>query len=246
MGNRNDSANIAKSERWVSSEQIVPPKSISDQIYDLLKEKILENEIKPGERLMQEEIAEVFKASRTPIRQVFLLLEKDGLVERLPQGGVRVTQIDIATVKDVFGIRGVLEAYAVELACARIHRQETDQMREIERQAHAILSSTSVPTKPNYLRLLELNISFHDVIYKATGSRLLAKMINNLRATVHRFRLISMRQTETWNQVWKEHSQILSCLERRDKETACRVMREHISAAASYVVAKFQRNEFSD
>ena len=132
-----------RSEEWHPSEQIFPPKSISDQIYDLLKKKIMDNQIKPGERLMQEEIAEVFNASRTPIRQAFILLEKDGLVERLPQGGVRVTQIDIETVRDVFGIRGALEAYAVELACEKIQEADIDQLKKLEQQASAILATSS-------------------------------------------------------------------------------------------------------
>ena len=66
-------------ELWKESGLVRPPQSISDQIYDLLKKKILNSEILPGERLMQEEVAKAFNASRTPIRQAFHLLEKDGL-----------------------------------------------------------------------------------------------------------------------------------------------------------------------
>jgi GntR family transcriptional regulator, rspAB operon transcriptional repressor len=235
-----------KSEEWLRSDQIFPPKSISDQIYDLLKKKILENEIKPGERLTQEEIAKVFNASRTPIRQAFILLEKDGLVERLLQGGVRVTQIDIETVKDVFGIRGVLEAYAVELACEKIQGPDIDKLREIEKQASAILVTPSVDNENKLQKLIELNSSFHEIIYTSTGSPFLATLINNLKSVVLRLRALSLREVNTWNQVWKEHSQLIDCLERRDKENAYMIMRDHISAAASYVLAAFQIEDYGD
>jgi len=114
------SRNAGKPGFWDESEPVRPPKSISDQIYDLLKKKILNSELQPGERLMQEEVAEALKASRTPVRQAFHLLEKDGLVERLPQGGFRITQFDVETIDDLFAIRAVLETYGVELACERI------------------------------------------------------------------------------------------------------------------------------
>jgi DNA-binding GntR family transcriptional regulator len=246
MAISNTKTKNTKFAEWPGSEQIFPPKSISDQIYELLKNKILDNYIKPGERLTQEEIAEAFKASRTPIRQAFILLEKDGLVERLPQGGVRVTKIDIETVRDVFGIRGALETYAVELACTKIQKPDIDLLREIERQASDILSTPSVDAEANLQRLLKLNSSFHDVIYKSTGSTLLATLINNLKNTVIRLRALSLREVETWNQVWREHSQLIGCLERRDNVGACRVMRDHISAAASYVLAGFQVEDYED
>jgi DNA-binding GntR family transcriptional regulator len=232
-----------RSREWFRSEQIFPPKSISDQIYDLLKKKILENEIKPGERLMQEEIAQVFNASRTPIREALILLEKDGLVERLPQGGVRVTQIDIETVRDVFGIRRALEAYAVELACEKIQGPDIDKLGEIEKQASAILAIPSVDNETKLQKLIELNSSFHEIIYTSTGSTSLGTLINNLKNVVLRLRALSLRETKTWDQVWQEHSQLIDCLKRRDKENACMIMRNHISAAASYVLAAFQKED---
>ena len=239
MATTNFKNKSAKPEEWLRSERILPPLSISDQIYGLLKKKILDNEIKPGERLMQEELAEVFNASRTPIRQAFILLEKDGLVERLPQGGVRVTQIDIETVRDVFGIRGILEAYAVELACEKIQSTEISLLRDIEKQALTILSTPS-PIEIKLQKLLDLNSSFHEIIYKSTGSAFLVTLINNLKSVVLRLRALSLREVNTWSQVWREHSQLIDCLERRERESACKIMRQHISSAASYVLAGFQ------
>lgn len=240
----NSKNKFSRPERWLGSEQIFPPKSISDQIYELLKKKILDNQIKPGERLMQEEIAEAFKASRTPIRQAFILLEKDGIVERLPQGGVRVTEVNIETVKDVFGIRGALEAYAVELACAKIQESDIKRMREIEQQAHAILLAPAENSNVKLQMLIELNSSFHEVIYNSAGSHVLIQLINNLKNNFLRLRALSMREVDTWSQVWQEHSQLIGCLERRDKKNAIRIMRDHISTASSYVLAGFQSQEY--
>lgn len=69
-------------------------------------------------------MAKEFQASRTPVREAFRRLEQVGLVERISKGGVQVTCLDQETIQDVFGIRKVLETYAIELAVARITAEE--------------------------------------------------------------------------------------------------------------------------
>jgi DNA-binding GntR family transcriptional regulator len=197
-GEKKDTDRGATSDLWKESELVRPPLSISDQIYDLLKKKILNSEIQPGERLMQEEVAKAFNASRTPIRHAFHLLEKDGLVERLPQNGVRITRLDLETIKDLFAIRGVLEAYGVELACERIEPKTIETLRSIRDQASQMLESSSIPRETKLRRIFELNSLFHETIYESTHSRYLMDQISNLRDTVLRLRALGLRKDSTW------------------------------------------------
>jgi GntR family transcriptional regulator, rspAB operon transcriptional repressor len=224
---------------WLESEQVHPPKSISDQIYELLKKKILNSEILPGERLMQEEVAKAFHASRTPIRHAFHLLEKDGLVERLPQNGVRITRLDLETIKDLFAIRGVLEAYGVELACERIQPEAIQTLRHIRDQANRMLESSNVPAETRLRQIFELNSLFHETIYESTRSRYLIDQISNLRDTVLRLRALGLRKDSTWRQSWDEHSQLIDCLDRRDKRAAGKLMRRHVANAMSHVLSQW-------
>ncbi len=225
---------------WTESGMVRPPKSISDQIYDLLKKKILNSEIQPGERLMQEEVAEAFKASRTPIRQAFHLLEKDGLVERLPQGGFRITRLDVETISDLFAIRTVLEAYGVKLACERIQPEAIKTLRNIKEQADGVLGSESIPRDAKIRQVFELNSLFHETIYRSTKSGYLQELISNLRNTVLRLRAMGLRNDHTWKQSWDEHGQLIDCLERRDKKAAGKLMRQHVASAKTHVLS--QRN----
>ena len=117
---------------------IVPPKSISHQIYEVLKERILLGKITLGERIIESNIAEELKTSRTPVREAFQRLVQDGLVERVPQGGVRVTVITPRMIREVFGIRAVLEVYAVELACENIEVEIIIKLKELAEQARKI------------------------------------------------------------------------------------------------------------
>ena len=94
-----------------------PPKFISDQIDKYLKTSIFDGEIESGERLTQEKVAADLTTSRTPIRQAFRRLKQDGLIERLPPGGVRVKPVDENTIDHILGFRKALEVYGIELAC---------------------------------------------------------------------------------------------------------------------------------
>jgi len=215
-----------------------PPNSISDQIYEHLKQKILYGDIEPGERLMQIQVAETLKTSRTPVRDAIRRLEQDGLVVRLPQGGVMVTLVDSQTIKEVFGIRSVLEAYAVELACDSITPEEIATLKQLMRQAQELLGSDELERDVKIRELFKLNSQFHDTIYRATGNSYLLDIINNLRNIVRQMRYLGLRaDTTTWSQAWDEHIQLINCLESRDKESANGLIKRHLINAASNVIS---------
>lgn len=214
-----------------------PPNSISDQIYERLKQQILHSEIEPGERLMQNQVAESLKTSRTPVREAFRRLEQDGLVERLPQGGVRVTRLDLETIHDVFGIRKVLEAYAIELACDRITLEELAFLKRLVSQARELLSSRELGLESKINRLFELNSQFHDTIYRASGNSYLMGMINILRNIVSRLRFLGLRTHSTWSLAWDEHAQLIGLLEKKDRESAVQLIQKHLVNAASDVLS---------
>jgi DNA-binding GntR family transcriptional regulator len=214
-----------------------PPHSISDQIYERLKQQILHGEIEPGERLMQSQVAETLRASRTPVREAFRRLEQDGLVERVPQGGVRVTRPDIETIQEVFGIRKVLEAYAIELACDRITSQEIVVLKRLSSQAQELLSAREPGLEAKINRLFELNSEFHDTIYQASGNSYLMGMINILRGIVGRLRFLGLRAGSTWARAWEEHARLTEFLEKREKESAIRLVQTHLLNGASDVLS---------
>ena len=220
-----------------------PPNSISDQIYERIRQQILHGEIEPGERLMQNQVAENLRASRTPVREAFRRLEQDGLVERVPQGGVRVTRLDIEAIQEVFGIRNVLEAYAVELACGRITAEEIGALKQLVNQAGELLSSGELGRETKIKRLFELNSQFHDTIYRASGNSYLMGMINSLRFIVGRLRFLGLRADSTWSRAWDEHAQLIGLLEKKDKESAARLLKTHLVNAVSDVLMGMKRVE---
>jgi len=221
---------------------IVPPKSISDQIYEVLKERILLGEIAPGERIIESNIAEDLKTSRTPVREAFQRLVQDGLVERVPQGGVRVTVITPRMIKEVFGIRAVLEVYAVELACDNIDPETIMKLKELAMQARKLLSSPDANGLEGLITLWKINTSFHETIYRATGSDHLLKLVGQLNSLVRRFRFLSMRKTRI--RAWDQHERIIKCLEDKDKAMLGGLMKAHIEEAASDTLKALENNKW--
>jgi len=228
---------LANKEKRREAKLLEPPNSISDQIYERLKQQILHGEIEPGERLRQNQVAYSLTASRTPVREAFRRLEQDGLVERIPQGGVRVTCLDTETIQEVFGIRKVLEAYAIELACDRITAEEIASLKRLMIQARELLSSRELGMETKINRLFELNSEFHDTIYRASGNSYLMGMINSLRNIVFRLRFLGLRSHSTWSRAWDEHAQLIELLEKKDLESAIRLTQTHLAHAASDVLS---------
>lgn len=221
---------------------IVPPKSISDQIYEFLKENILLGKIAPGERIIESRIAEDLKTSRTPVREAFQRLVQDGLVERVTQGGVRVSVITPRMIKEVFGIRGVLEVYAVELVCDNIEAETIIKLKELAQQARKLLSSPEANDPEGLITLWKINTSFHETIYRATGSEHLLKLVGQLNSLVRRFRFLSMRKTRI--RAWDQHELIIKYLEDKDRAMLGELMKAHIEEAASDTLKALENDKW--
>ena len=213
-----------------------PAKSIADQIYESLKNAIIRGEIEPSQRLFEVEVAELYNASRTPVREAFRRLEHDCLAERLAQGGIRVSQLDEQTIKDLFTLRALLEVHAIELACARISAEEIAYLKQIRAQAIELLKSTDTSQDFRFKRFIELSSMFHDTIYNATRSWVLIKVISNIRSMVMSVRSMSVR-LDSIREVWDEHSRLIEYLERREKTAAVRLMKHHVSKTAGQVLS---------
>jgi DNA-binding GntR family transcriptional regulator len=221
---------------------IVPPKSISDQIYEVLKERILLGKIGSGERIIESLLAEDLKTSRTPVREAFQRLAQDGLVERVPQGGVRVTIITPRMVKEVFGIRAVLEVYALHLACDNVNGEVLIKLKELARQARKLLSSPGATDPEGLVALWKINTSFHENIYRAAGSDQLLKLIGQLNSLVRRFRFLSMRKTRV--RAWDQHELMIKLLEDKDKAKLGELMKAHIESAASDTLKALENDQW--
>ena len=225
---------IEKTERKVPSIEV--PRSMSDQVYQILRESILANEFKPGDRLVELQLSELLETSRTPIREAIRRLEHDGLVERLPQGGVRVKPVTMESVRQVYGLRGVLESYAVLQACDRITEEDLTALDQIRQQALELMNSKSMERAEEMRRLLALNTDFHDTLNHICEDAYLLKMLDVVHQEVIRMRGMALQNKANWEEVWEQHKELLQLIREGEKEKLDQFVKQHAARGAEYVM----------
>lgn len=104
---------------------------LRDVVFNTLRQAILRGELKPGERLMEIQLANKLGVSRTPIREAIRKLELEGLVLMIPRKGAEVADITEKSLRDVLEVRKVLEELSVQLACEKITEEEIAELKEV-------------------------------------------------------------------------------------------------------------------
>ncbi len=202
---------------------------LRDVVFNTLRQAILRGELKPGERLMEIQLANKLGVSRTPIREAIRKLELEGLVLMIPRRGAEVAEITEKSLRDVLEVRDALEKLAVDLACDRISKEDIQRLREAAEDFHQVLKQGDVTA------YAEADVKFHDIIYLATENQKLIQLLYNLREQMYRYRVEYLKRKEVHETLLAEHEHIIDCLEKRDKEAAKIAISTHIKNQAKTV-----------
>lgn len=198
---------------------------LGEMVYESLRDAIINQVLKPGERLMETDLAEEMGVSRTPVREAIRKLEQEGYVIMIPRKGAYVAGLSIKDIHEVFEIRGALEALAAGLAAERATQEEIEEMeRNIVLEASHFESSDLIKT-------IEVDTKFHELIFKASKNDRLLSMINNLREQVQRFRTTTLAVSGRMKFALEEHRRIVEAIAARDVQLAQQMAKEHIESA---------------
>ena len=202
---------------------------LRDVVFHTLREAILKGELKPGERLMELQLASKLGVSRTPIREAIRMLEQEGLAVTIPRRGAEVARMTEKDMKDVLQIREVLDELAVRLACDNITKEE---IKELEKQMLQFENSTK---QGDIKKIAEADVAFHDTIYHAAGNAKLVTMLDNMREQIYRYRVEYLKDENAYPTLIQEHRKILELLEKHEKEKVIEVMKVHVEKQAKVV-----------
>jgi DNA-binding GntR family transcriptional regulator len=207
-------------------------------VAERLRVLIRSGELAPGTRLRQDEFAERFGVSTTPVREAFLALEREGLLRRNPHRGVVVFMPSVEELTDVYEIRAVLEPLATELA--------TKQLSEADLAALERIVAHMRDARPR--RFVELNIQLHGRIYAAAGRPRLSEIIDGLREPAANYisMNIDLYDQNYRDEVQAEHEAILEALRSRAPKRAARAMREHLEHSARHIVPLIEKSQAAD
>ena len=210
---------------------------LRDVVFNTLRRAILRGELKPGERLMEIQLANKLGVSRTPIREAIRKLELEGLVLMIPRKGAEVAEITEKNLRDVLEVRCALEELAVQLACERIDKRGIKELHTAADRFRDVLGSDDIT------QIAQADEAFHDVIFTATDNERLIQLLNNLREQMYRYRIEYLKKKECYPQLLGEHEAIISAIERHDKEKATRITGQHINNQVNTVQGTQKQKE---
>lgn len=205
-------------------------KPLSDVVCETLRTAIIAGVLKPGERLMEIQLAEELGVSRTPVREAIRTLEQEGFVEMLPRRGTYVANISIKDVLDVYEIRIALDVLAAGLAVKRITGDELDKLNQKLVQIRQAVEQGSMES------IVKYDWEFHEVLYRASGNERLFGIINNLREQITRLRVTSMNYPGRVIDTLVEHELLVESIAKKDVELAKKYAYEHMVNAEKTVL----------
>lgn len=199
------------------------PRPLGEEIFTRLRQDILRGDLRPGERLIEEKMADRFAASRTPVREAFLRLERDGLIVRRARGGFIIGQVDLRDMDEIMDMRAVLEGHAA----ARAARRRSDGL--VERLKSILDRYESALEKDEVKAMVALNTEFHEALYQASESKRLLRMIGDLQDHFYRIRKHILGLDGMGRQSHEDHVRMVEAIDAGDDRTAEEVVREHIN-----------------
>lgn len=196
--------------------------SLTDEMANVIRERILKGEYHIGERLKENHIAEELKVSRTPIREALKQLEKEGLIESVPNRGSFVLGLTKQDIEDIYAVRAAVEVLAAEWAVSRITDEEIVELQEVFELMEFYTK------KQNSGKVLDLNKEFHQIIYQASGSRFLSQMLNSYQEYVEKTRKATVYCSKNLPLILEEHRNIMEAICKRDARLAMDRLSAHL------------------
>ena len=192
---------------------------LRDHVYTSIKTAIITAQREPNERLIEETIAANMGTSRTPVREALQKLEKEGLIFRRPQTGFVVKGIAEEEVEDILDLQCLLEGHAGRLAASRITEDELRSLNDlITRQEECSDTET----------FIRLDGEFHDALHRAAKNARLYDLVQGLRDSIDRYRVIVFRSQAGVDLSVKDHKELVSLMRTRNGRKAEKLIRTHL------------------
>ncbi len=196
--------------------------SLSEQVYHYIKRLILSGEIRGGEKIPEEKVAQQFGVSRTPIREALSRLEEYGLIQIKPRSYAVVVALEPREAGQLAVIRSQLETLAVSLLTDCGTEQDFQELELLAQECNALIAEGDIAATFEKDSLLHLEIA------RRTGNRHLYGICEKLDAKVQLLRLVLQLPLEKLKLYVKHHDEIIHAMKKRDKDLAVARMKHHI------------------
>ena len=198
--------------------------SLRGKVYDRIREDILNGVYKEHEELKEATLGKMMDVSRTPVREALRQLELEGLVEIIPNKGARVTGITKKDIDDIYQIRYLLEGLSARWATEYITEEQIEKMEE------TLYLTEFHAKKGNFTQVYELDSQFHELMYEASGSKMLNHILTDFHMYVTRIRRTSLALDNRSKNSTEEHRAILDAIKARDAQKAEECAHNHVKS----------------
>jgi DNA-binding GntR family transcriptional regulator len=213
------------SKTAMTLDRFEPARAKSARLYDQLHDDILTGRLRPGDTLSETRLAEQHGVSRTPVREVFQRLAKDGLIRVVPQIGTFVAPISLGAVADSQFIREALECHAVRLAAERVTAEQLRDMRgQLADQKRRIAAG-------DQFGFFALDERMHRGIARIAGHASVWELIASVKAQLDRVRHLSLEHADWLVMIFRQHEEIVDRLAAHDAAGAEDAMQRHLRTA---------------
>lgn len=202
-----------------------------EEVYRVLLDAISDGSLAPGTRLTQEEIAEQFAVSRSPVLQALRLLKKDGLVQDAPGRGVQVAPLDLEWIGMLYEIRGALDALAVRLAAQRGGGIDPDLIARGRRASKG----------KDVKAMIDADIAFHNAIYQASGNPLIGESAQLHWVHLRRVMGAVLQHSKQRDSIWDEHAAIADAIAAGHPKRAAELAELHVERARGNQIARLAK-----
>ncbi|EPL3844607.1 GntR family transcriptional regulator [Klebsiella aerogenes] len=216
--------------------QLNPTQPVNQQIYRILRRDIVHCLIPPGTPLSEKEVSVRFDVSRQPVREAFIKLAENGLIQIRPQRGSYVNKISMTQVRNGCFVRQAIECAVVRRAGSMINDEQLYQLEQNLNQQRVAVERQQLND------FFQLDDEFHQKLSLIADCQLAWDTIENIKATIDRVRYMSLDHVTPPDMLLRQHLDIFQALEKRALDAVEKAMNIHLHEISESVLLIRQEN----
>lgn len=205
-------------------------KSLRERVLDSLRTAIVSGELKPGQPLVETELAAQLGVSRAPLREAIHILNTEGLLETVPYHGTTVRRLNRTDIEELYSLRSLLESFAIERII--VNGEPESAVNVLRGITNEMLSAAE---DGDLSAVNRLDRRFHDALIELSGHSLLATLWNTITQRVQQVMALRNRRNSDMRQIAYNHLPIIEAIEQQDAELAMSLIRKHVATAGDLI-----------
>ncbi len=211
-------------------------KPLRERILDILRDAIVSGDLKPGQTLVETELAARFGVSRAPLREALQILNNEGLVETIPYHGTTVRRLTRTDIEELYSLRSVLETFAVRRIIAHNSAENIEVLRKLYDDMLAAAEAGDLAL------VNSIDRAFHDTLLELSQHSLLLSTWNVVSMRVRQVMALLNRRNSDLRTIAYNHLPIIDAIADNDEERAAALIQKHVAASGDLIAEGWSEN----